>query len=368
VSDKLTRNELLLSPGPDDGDWTDVVKRAKRAHRRQVYAAAVLLALVVVGVAFTYAIGGVPWSNRKPHLAPAHPPLALPCTANDIRGVATFQPANFTLLLGDIHLTNVGRHACSLIGWPRVSVLDPGGSKEPVRISHMPQQGYFDSQLLDPRGSLRALEPGKRVSVQLWWMPKHSCSVTLGLTLAGGSRVDIPILSFGGGPVSQETRLLCPGSQYSYLRVSPFIPASPAKGASMQLPLSVRIVGRRNTVVGHGIPAFLARRGSVFHFEVALKNTSRHPFRFRSCPLYEESDAGVADYAYVLNCHGVGLLAPNASALFQMQMRIPRDAELGSGLLGWYLAPYSSRVVRFGKERSRISDSPTAMVELRIVR
>ena len=43
-------DELLLSPGPDDGDWSDVVKRAKKAHRRsQIQLAIALIALAVVG-------------------------------------------------------------------------------------------------------------------------------------------------------------------------------------------------------------------------------------------------------------------------------------------------------------------------------
>jgi hypothetical protein len=57
MSEELQRDEIL-SAGPDDGDWTDVLRRTKRARRRQgVYGVALLTALVVVGIASAYALG-----------------------------------------------------------------------------------------------------------------------------------------------------------------------------------------------------------------------------------------------------------------------------------------------------------------------
>ena len=65
MSEELKRDEIL-SAGPADGDWTDVLKRAKRTHRRQVSAAVVLTALVVVGAASAYALThrGQPWCKE----------------------------------------------------------------------------------------------------------------------------------------------------------------------------------------------------------------------------------------------------------------------------------------------------------------
>src|SRR5450759_342923 len=57
MSEELQRDEIL-SAGPDDGDWTDVLRRTKRARRRRgIYGAVLLTALVVVGVASAYALG-----------------------------------------------------------------------------------------------------------------------------------------------------------------------------------------------------------------------------------------------------------------------------------------------------------------------
>jgi|SRR5450830_21581 len=57
MSEELQRDEIL-SAGPDDGDWTDVLRRATRARRRRgIYGAVLLTALVVIGVASAYALG-----------------------------------------------------------------------------------------------------------------------------------------------------------------------------------------------------------------------------------------------------------------------------------------------------------------------
>jgi hypothetical protein len=57
MSEERTR-AAILSAGPNDGNWTDVIRRAKRARRRQgIYGAVLLTALVVVGVASAYALG-----------------------------------------------------------------------------------------------------------------------------------------------------------------------------------------------------------------------------------------------------------------------------------------------------------------------
>ncbi len=63
MSEELKR-DAILGAGPDDGDWTDVLRRTKRATRRyQVRAAVLLTALVVVGAASAYALThrGQPW-------------------------------------------------------------------------------------------------------------------------------------------------------------------------------------------------------------------------------------------------------------------------------------------------------------------
>ena len=57
MSKELLRGEIL-GAGPDDGDWTDVLRRTRRArHRQGVYGVVLLTAFVLVGVASAYALG-----------------------------------------------------------------------------------------------------------------------------------------------------------------------------------------------------------------------------------------------------------------------------------------------------------------------
>ncbi|MGA9761969.1 MAG: hypothetical protein WBQ14_06060 [Gaiellaceae bacterium] len=57
MSEELKR-DAILGAGPNDGSWTDVIRRAKRARRRQgIYGVVLLTALAVVGVASAYALG-----------------------------------------------------------------------------------------------------------------------------------------------------------------------------------------------------------------------------------------------------------------------------------------------------------------------
>ena len=57
MSDKLQRNDVL-SAGPDDGDWTDVLRRTKRARRRrEIYGAAFLVTLAAIAVACSSVLG-----------------------------------------------------------------------------------------------------------------------------------------------------------------------------------------------------------------------------------------------------------------------------------------------------------------------
>jgi hypothetical protein len=70
MSEDLSRNEIL-SPGPDDGDWTDVLRRARWAdRRRRVYEIVALTALIAIGVASAYAMGHPVIDFNKAEKAP----------------------------------------------------------------------------------------------------------------------------------------------------------------------------------------------------------------------------------------------------------------------------------------------------------
>jgi len=104
------------------------------------------------------------------------------------------------------------------------------------------------------------------------------------------------------------------------------------------LPLAVEIIG----APAGKEPKAVARRGTAFHYRIALRNTSRRPFRFESCPTYEElwvdGNLGPKE-TFVLNCRPVGTLRPQEHAVFEMVLEVPREARLGPHGFTWMLAP-----------------------------
>jgi len=106
----------------------------------------------------------------------------------------------------------------------------------------------------------------------------------------------------------------------------------------------VTIVGKQTIRVAKHRNYFQLHRGEIFRYEIALKNTSKHPFRFELCPTYFEELVlpPSSRLAYTLNCHPVGTIAPGATARFAMEYRVPEHARLGYGGFIWELAPNTS--------------------------
>jgi hypothetical protein len=250
-------------------------------------------------------------------------------------------------LVGGVNLLNAGSAPCSLLGRPTVSFTGAAASVTPVRVKKLTRSPAPPDVLADPLGSLRALAPGKSVSVLLWWSnwcgpgstPTGSSSGTppdeLKLTLASGASVLVPL--------SQAPRCDAP-QQPSVLSVGPFAPTERHLPASSRLPLRVAIVGVRPVQVKPGLRGFLVHRGELFGYVVAVTNTGKRAFRFAgsTCPLYiEQLDPG-PQQVYVLNCRPAGTVAAGASVLFAMELRIPAGARFGNTGLSWELAPRTS--------------------------
>jgi hypothetical protein len=99
--------------------------------------------------------------------------------------------------------------------------------------------------------------------------------------------------------------------------------------------------------VAPGMPAgtfFRLQRGSVFHYRIALRSTSRRPFHFTKCPLYREmltghnnSSNAYHSEALVLNCSPVGMIKPDGQAYFAMELHVPKNQQLGESDLMWLL-------------------------------
>jgi hypothetical protein len=96
---------------------------------------------------------------------------------------------------------------------------------------------------------------------------------------------------------------------------------------------------------------YRVRRGHILRYAVRLVNVSRHRFRFRRCPIYEQltPDTKRPD-AYVLNCRPAKPIVPGGYAEFEMEVPTPAER---SGDLVWWL-PQDPRVT-----------SRTAVVDVR---
>jgi hypothetical protein len=302
----------------------------------------------------------IPWLDQHPPKASTHPPLAAPCRADQLHAHLFLQGATGSLV-GGVDLTNAGSSPCSLRGWPRVSFTGAAAATTRSRIKRIARLPVPPDVIADPRGSMRALGPGKSAHVSLVW--SNWCGP--GSQPAGGSGTP-PAgirIGFASGtslvvPVAHAPRCDAPEDP-STLSVRPFTPTWRALPRSSRLPLAVAIVGRRPVSVKPGLRAFRIHRGELLRFTVAVTNTGRMPFHFArsSCPVYIEQLLPERPFAYLLNCRPVGSIEPHQTVLFEMQLPIAAGARLGNTGLTWelapktYAAPFASAAVRVVRSR-----------------
>lgn len=334
-----------------------IAEAKQRARRRRLIAAAALLAaggvaggVLAFGGSGAASPGRIPWLPIRPHLGPANPPLAAPCTAAQLRATLQLQGATGNLA-GGISIVNRSSQPCSLVGRPKLGFA---GATSKWRQTRYRDPTPFDP-LAPPRGTLRALPPGEAVSVGIWWSNWCGRSSSDGgdsgegptamlLKAPGGGTIAIRQNRIGGGAPRPLGAPPCYASP-STLGATRFTPYVPQGGPSSELPLKVRIVSDARTPLQGDSgtpPSFVIRRGSWLSYTVVLTNRSRQMFRFgSSCPAYTEGFAGHDVQAYVLNCRPVGSVGPGKSVRFAMRLRVPRQLDLGSPAFGWMLAPHS---------------------------
>src|SRR5262249_12880678 len=134
-----------------------------------------------------------------------------------------------------------------------------------------------------------------------------------------------------------------PGSA-TFLGVSRFTPRAPDPKPA-HLPLRVRIQGGKLEAKTE-LRSFEAWPSKPLRYHVAIKNVSSRPFRFRRCPIYQETlvdrDENWPTEWFVLNCKPVGTLAPGERAVFEIVFHVPSDAHPGRAGITWSLAPGAS--------------------------
>jgi hypothetical protein len=281
-----------------------------------------VLAVAVAGV--------IPWiptappPRRVPPLAPACQLAHLRVSSADPRVGVFFNGATGSLV-GAITFRNVGA-SCSPLGRPRVRLVGGGAAQVRQRQTVLPRLGRAADVLPLPF-STRALRRGRSAGVQIWWSNWCTAGNQGGGNLSAppaGVEVTLPSgrtarLKVVGAPRCDQP------AEPSRVAVRPFEPVVPQPKRSTRLPFRLSF----------DRAAYRVRVGERLHYRVTLTSTSRQPFRFRSCPLYfEQLGSSAWHEIHYLNCHPAGTFPPSGTAVFAIELRVPRTTRPGRyGLL-----------------------------------
>jgi hypothetical protein len=360
---------------PADPDWLDVRRRLRRLHRTRNRMLVLAGVLVVAVAACAQSTGIIPWFNHHP--APVKAPRsAPPCRVADLR-VGFSYSVSLNGINGNLWVVNEGGRACSLAGRPRLKLIDPQVKKPRLLERYSVPKWAPGSFNPTPLSLLRAVPPHELAYLGFNW--KNWCgpgpaprAFELRLPEGGSIVHSFAPRDSNSWHVRSHLSLTAPRCEnkrrQTELDYEPFYPGWAPKsvlgayGVKSVLPLRVSVItkglptvrrmakgsfhswGPWRYVKGREYSFAKVKRGDVLHFRVALRNTSRRPFRFARCPLYVETliSSGTTlgqehQETYVLNCHPVGAIAPGKVAYFAMELRVPKDQPLGQSFLGWFL-------------------------------
>jgi hypothetical protein len=289
----------------------------------------------------------VPWTDAAPPGLAEHPVPAAPrCRPAQLRVVGpgiAFRPATAGAgATGIATLRNVGRGPCRLDGRPTVRFVGAPAGPAQVQVA-LPVQPPTFPQVVPPASLLRALRPGAAATVAIdWrnWCVPGAARAGAALVPPRAARLSLP----GGGSLdvgySAVTPCEDPGRPAT-IGVRPFQPASPAEPGGWT---NVRVQADVRTVAGEPVAPH-GRRGELVRFAVELRNPNqRAMISFARCPAVAVllAPAGVTE-VHQLNCAAARPIPPGAAALFEMRVRVPASAPLGSNGLFWALDVTGSR-------------------------
>jgi hypothetical protein len=268
-------------------------------------------------IALAVAAGVIPWIPAAPPPTP-HPPLAPACRAAQLQVVSVNVEGATGSLAGGVNLRNAGA-PCSLAGRPKLTF----DSSAPVAPrTWLPFHNIRPG--LPWTFSLRAIPTGAQVGFSFWW--SNWCApeppgMLVGLPHDGG----VVRATFHGTPRCDSA------IEASTISATAFVQDPPQPSAKTHLPFAIAFTQG----------AYAVRAGSVLRFELTMRNTSGKPFRFGKCPAYVESlvNTTTINEAHVLNCRPAATIAPGASRVFAMRMRVPRRAAGENWELSFELGP-----------------------------
>ncbi len=270
------------------------------------------------------------------------PPGLTACAAADLTAVMTGirYAAGTTYTL--VRVTNASRGTCYLQGTPGAQVLD---GKARLVVDGTKAVGAVPGRPSVEGGDpVAVLPPGGSTDLALGWSdwcgPAIAGPFSLALVLpAKGGRL---VATWAPGVQPMATPVACMGGGSS--EVFSDGPFQPQAGSVTPTPEPTPVPPQ----VTLGNFAGSTPLGTTIHYTVTLTDVSAAPLDLRafadgsSCPTYEEllTDGGSpgTPLAYTLNCSSLGLIAPEASVTFAMQVPTA-DLRAGSYTLFWILAP-----------------------------
>ena len=302
------------------------LRSAKLLHPRLVWFAVSLLGTTAVALSACGAARGpsapttgrsaaIPWISTpgQPVQGPVSQSAYQPCKAGDL-ALAAGPPGLLNgSVIENLALTNVSKTGCSLSGPPSVTWQLVSGSTTETAI------GTFAGTSVD-------LAPGDSATYDVG--PPNRCpsynpadeklASPITLTLPSGGLLAV------SGAVPLDLQCGSP-SVVEFAGDSPSAPPTSGEGA-----LEITMTA----------PAGMTQ-GGTYRYTVTLTNPTSGTVSLVPCPSYTEGLTGAAGVAnsktYVLNCSGVGQLAPGASATFEMQYTIPSRIPRGAVKVWWWL-------------------------------
>ena len=215
-------------------------------------------------------------------------------------------------IISAIGITNHGKAACSLMGYPGFSLVTSQGS-----ALRLPEQQVSGGWATASPAQLAILPPnqatpvshtpvdGASFSFEWYYCDGTTPPVTAAdITLPGVA--GIRRVAFGG----LETGSRCDTPAQGRMLLIGAIQGTNPQSTAVTPPLvRVALAGVPDRIVA----------GTTLRYEVTITNESRSTISFDTCPAYDEGFTPDAMVTYLLNCGPVGRLEVGASATFAME-------------------------------------------------
>lgn len=286
----------------------------------------------------------VPWSAQTPAPIATDPLSAAPgadlvaCANHELQlGGAGWEGAG-GMLAGGFVIWNAGTVPCTLIGRPRVTIVDEAG--RPLDVVDRPTSDVDQAVILRPDQEAPVLHQelaGGIGSVRLFWSNwcGRAPAAPLGLVVQiAGNRIRLPVESGRSMP-----RCDAP-DQKSEMSVGPYeLSAGPEPTEPSPLPIEkfeLTLVVPEQAVVGQ-----------VLHYGVILRNPTPEAIDLSPCPVFMErlnTQGGPVVAEDVLACTDLSTIPAGGSVGFAMELPVPAGLPADpDAALVWSLDPFHDR-------------------------